>query len=358
MRKKLKVNVVEAAERRILEAFNNNRYVAMSFSGGKDSICMADITIKTMRKYNIDFDRLHVQFYDEEGIFPDFERTVQEWRQRFIELGAHFYWFCVPIKHYNCVNKLENDESFICWEPGKEHLWIRPKPKHAISRHKLFEPGMSYQSFADRLFKGVPIIVGLRMYESIQRLAVVSKTKPSQKKFVYPIYDWRDNDVWLYIQQNNLTFPETYIHLYKVGVQVNKLRISQFFSIDTIRTIPRILEFQPGLYEAIIKREPNADLVMLYHETEMFRSSRQNQKHKEQHDWKTKFDKEFKRAIKYPQDYPGMKSVRRLVHHTDEYTRQSTWRNIYQVLVAGDPKERRSRAIMGQLRADNKRAGT
>ena len=26
------------------------------------------------------------------------------------------------IKHYNCCNKLANDESFICWEPGQERF--------------------------------------------------------------------------------------------------------------------------------------------------------------------------------------------------------------------------------------------
>ena len=47
--KDLKCNVVEAAERRVLEAFHNNKTVSMSFSGGKDSICMADIVIKSMQ---------------------------------------------------------------------------------------------------------------------------------------------------------------------------------------------------------------------------------------------------------------------------------------------------------------------
>ena len=47
--KTLNISVVEAAERRVLEAFNNNKLVTLSFSGGKDSICMADIVVKTMQ---------------------------------------------------------------------------------------------------------------------------------------------------------------------------------------------------------------------------------------------------------------------------------------------------------------------
>ena len=66
--KELNCNVVEAAERRVYEAFQNNKTVAMSFSGGKDSICMSDIVIKTMQKYGISFARLMVIFFDEEEI--------------------------------------------------------------------------------------------------------------------------------------------------------------------------------------------------------------------------------------------------------------------------------------------------
>lgn len=60
--KDLDINVVEAAERRILEAFNKNKVLAVSFSGGKDSICMCDILIKTMHKYSIPFSRIMVVF--------------------------------------------------------------------------------------------------------------------------------------------------------------------------------------------------------------------------------------------------------------------------------------------------------
>lgn len=74
--KELEINVVEAAERRILEAFNRNQFVSMSFSGGKDSICMADMVVKTMQKYGIQFSRLMVIFFDEEAIYPDVEQIV------------------------------------------------------------------------------------------------------------------------------------------------------------------------------------------------------------------------------------------------------------------------------------------
>ena len=66
--RELEVNVVEAAERRIIDAFEKNKLVSLSFSGGKDSISLSHMVITTMQKYNIPFNRLLVVFFDEEAI--------------------------------------------------------------------------------------------------------------------------------------------------------------------------------------------------------------------------------------------------------------------------------------------------
>lgn len=199
---------------------------------------MCDMLIKTMQKYIIPFSRIIVVFFDEEAIYPDVEQIALEWRSRFMSLGAKFYWFCLPIRHYNCCNRLANDESFICWEPGKESVWVRPMPKFAIRNHSKFRMGMSYQEFGAKIFKSVPQMIGLRMAESIQRRQSIASIRIST--FLYPIYDWRDNDVWLYIKLNNLTIPMTYIYLYKTGVPLNKLRISQFLALIQSSHYPRL----------------------------------------------------------------------------------------------------------------------
>lgn len=353
--KTLDCNVVEAAERRVFEAFNRNKTVAMSFSGGKDSICMADIVVKAMQKYGISFARLMVIFFDEEAIYPDVEKIALEWRGKFMSLGAKFYWFCLPIKHYNCCNKLANDESFICWEPGKESVWVRPMPKFAIRNHTAFRMGMTYQMFGEKIFKDIPQMVGLRMAESLQRRSAISAMHKST--FIYPIYDWKDQDVWLYIQRTGLQIPITYIYLYKVGVALNKLRISQFFSIDTIKSLPKVLEFYPDLYERILKREPNADLVMLYWDTDMFRSSKQEQKFDlgKGKDYKTIFKEAMRKAAEHPEDYPGYEKAKKIYARVNEATSQKTYKKMYQLLLAGDPKMRTYRILVGDLYRDTQK---
>ncbi|MFB9120975.1 hypothetical protein ACFFUE_07210 [Bergeyella porcorum] len=352
IRKNYNIDVVKAAERRVLETFNKNQYVSMSFSGGKDSICLANVVLKTMIKYNIDFSRLIVIFFDEEAIYPDIEKITLHWRNVFLSHGAKFYWFCLPIKHFNCCNRLSNDESFICWEPGKSNVWVREMPKFAIRNHAKFKMGMSYQQFGEKIFKNTPQIVGLRVAESVQRLGSIAGITKSN--FVYPLYDWKDDDVWLYIQRENLQFPETYIYLYKVGVQRNKLRISQFFSIDTIKSLPKVLEFYPDLYQRVIRREPNADLAFLYYETDMFRSATQGRKFSEKKDYKKMLFDELKKAAKNPSDYADYETTKKIVSRMvkDNYS-NAIYQKVYQLLISGDPKKREYRVLIGKIEKEN-----
>ena len=355
--RELDISVLEAAEKRILEVFNRNKLVSISFSGGKDSICLAEMVIRTMQKYGISFSRLMVIFFDEEAIFPDVEQIVLQWRSRFLSLGARFYWFCLPIRHYNCCNRLANDESFICWEPGKESVWIRPMPKFAIRWHKEFKMGMSYQEFGKHIFKNIAQLVGLRANESLQRRITIGNKSadPEKSVFNYPIYDWEDNDIWLYIKLNGLEIPKTYLYLYKVGVPLNKLRISQFFSVDTIKTLPKVMEFYPDLYQRVLLREPNADLVMLYWDTDMFRSSRQDTKFGEEKDYKSMLREEMKKAAEHPESYAGYLPAKRLYSMMDGSEDNKTCQKVYQILVAGDPKKRTYRVVIGDIHKSKKK---
>lgn len=348
-------NVVEAAEKRIVHLFETNKVVCFSTSGGKDSICTADVLIKAMQKNGISFSRLFVIFFDEEAMHEDVIEIAMEQRQRFLQLGAKFYWFCLPIRHYNACSRLQDDENFFCWEPGKEDKWVRKIPPFAIRRHTAFKYGQSYQAFCHAVFKNIPIICGLRMSESVQRRSYLCQVKDGI--IFSPIYDWNDNDVWLYIYLNHLRFPQTYIHLYKVGVPRNKLRISQFLSIDTIKTLPKLFEFDTSLAERILRREPNAELAFLYWDTPMFRSNGDRAKLDEENngdniDYKAKFIDAIKVAPQYPEMYPGYRNARYLFAKMGEHHSQKLWRDLLQVLVADDPKNRQQRAIAMRIQAE------
>ena len=122
------INVVEAGIVRIRNAFCNGLPVYMSFSGGKDSLCLGHLVLDMIQRGEISAGQLTVQFIDEEAIFPCIEDTVRDWRRKFILAGAKFEWYCMEVRHFNCFNQLENDESFICWDNIRNFLIRNAQP--------------------------------------------------------------------------------------------------------------------------------------------------------------------------------------------------------------------------------------
>ena len=76
------INIIEAAKIRIRNVFRNGLPVYMSFSGGKDSLCLAHLVMALIQAGEIDPAQMIVQFIDEEAIFPCVEEKVREWRKK------------------------------------------------------------------------------------------------------------------------------------------------------------------------------------------------------------------------------------------------------------------------------------
>lgn len=145
------IDVVEAARRRIRNVFSNGCKVYLSFSGGKDSLCLAQLVWEELATGAINPAQLTVVYVDEEGMFPDIIEIVKHWRKRFLSVGAGFEWLCLEFKHFSCLNALTSDESFILWDRNKADLWIRTPPPFAIMRDDRLKAGQeTYQSFLAR----------------------------------------------------------------------------------------------------------------------------------------------------------------------------------------------------------------
>ena len=224
------IDVVKAAEIRIKNVFGNGLPVFFSFSGGKDSLCLAQLMVNLANRGEINMKQLTVQFIDEEAIFPCMEEMTKKWRRIFMMMGAKFEWYCVEVKHYNCFNELSNDETFICWDSTKQDVWVRQPPSFAIRSHKLLRPRIdAYQDFLPRTTVSGITMVGIRTAESVQRLQnIASMTKAgnrmTSKKQVFPIYDWTDNDVWLFLLRNYVDIPEIYLFLWQSGSSKRQMR--------------------------------------------------------------------------------------------------------------------------------------
>ena len=357
-RKQASINVLQAAYIRIKNAFGNGLPVYMSFSGGKDSLCLANLTLELIQRGEIDPGQLTVHFIDEEAIFPCIEKTVKEWRRKFIMSGAKFEWYCLQVRHFNCFNQLENDESFICWDAEKAGSWIRQPPAFAIRNHPLLrERQDTYQEFLDKKCAGGMTMVGVRIAESLQRLqnfariTVNGKNSVGRKK-IYPIYDWKNSDVWLYLKEKNIEIPDIYLYLWQTGHNRNQLRVSQFFSVDTARSLVKMNEYYPNLLDAIIKREPNAYLAALYWDTEMFgrntRARKRMESGEQEKDYRAELHKMFSNFDRYFPTKHKRKianSYRNFYLSVMQIIDDNDLKRLYEGLIGGDPKLRSLRAI-------------
>lgn len=355
---KADIDVVTAAKHRIRNAFRNGVTVYLSFSGGKDSLVLAQLTYSLIASGDIDPSLLVVQFVDEEAIFPCIEQTVKDWRRKLLLAGAQFEWYCVEVRHFNCFNELSEEESFICWDREKQDVWVRQPPPYAIRTHPMLKPRVdNYQSFMPRVCMDGITMTGVRSAESVQRLQYMSRMNLggrgiTGRRQMFPIYDWTTNDVWLYLLNEHVEIPKVYLYLWQSGASKNQLRVSQFFSVDTARSLVQMNEYYPDLMERIIRREPNAYLAALYWDSEMFgrrtKTRRQNEGEGPPKDYKALLIEMFNDMPRYFNTEHKMKiakAYRNLFLKSDLVATPKDYRKMYEALVRGDPKMRSLRAL-------------
>lgn len=370
VKKESNIDVLTAARQRIINVFSNGCKVYMSFSGGKDSICLGHLVYTLIKEGKIDPSLLTVQFVDEESMYDDVIDIVKDWRKRFLMVGAKFEWYCLEFRHYNCLNTLTDEESWIIWDRNQKENWIREMPAFAIKEHPQLNRGVdTYQQFLPRITQDGINLIGTRANESVQRLinfADRNMNALDNKRAVMPIYDWKDKDVWLYIYRNQLDFPITYVQMWQVGVAKNRLRISQFFAIDTVQSLLRISEFKPDLMKRIEKRQPNAYIACLYWDTEMFHRSTRNRK---KLDAKKEDKKNYRILLQlkirevldekngYSDAWKGIaQSYKYAMMKAIQYSsNDEIFRRLYEAFCSGDFKKRSQRAILTKLFDDAKK---
>lgn len=352
-----KLDVVTAAKTRIKNVFSNGLPVFFSFSGGKDSLTMAQLIMELANEGTINLQQLTVQFVDEEAIFPCIERTTMEWRRKFILAGARFEWYCIEVRHYNCFNELQEDESFICWDRFKQDVWVRTPPEFAIRSHPLLKAREdTYQDFMPRVCSGGITITGVRAYESVQRMLNISRIGDGKPRItnngqILPIYDWRDNDVWLYLRDQHVEIPDVYLYLWQSGTRKNQLRVSQFFSVDTAKSLVSMNEYYPDLLERVIRREPNAYLAALYWDSEMFgrrtrtRAALEGDDRKDYKGLLLKMLGDMDRYFNTASKRKIAEEVRTFFLRCSAIITYDDCRSMYELLIRGDPKRRAFRAL-------------
>lgn len=279
-KRKLGKNVFDAAVERIRYTFENFDKVYLSYSAGKDSTVMLYLAAEEARRTG---KRFGVLLVDLEG---QYKMTIHhaERQLRNVEDVADVYWVCLPISLRNAVSVYE--PKWCCWEPGREKDWIRLPPEFAITDpdyFDFFEPRMEFEEFVP-LFgewyakgKTCACMVGIRADESLNRyrtIASATKTRFDDKQWttkvtdnvfnVYPIYDWRQDDIWIYHAKSGKEFNELYEYMYKAGVALGNMRICQPYGDDQRRGLWLFHLIEPETWARVVARVNGANSGALY----------------------------------------------------------------------------------------------
>ena len=279
----LEINVLQAARERISFTFDNFESIFLSFSGGKDSSVMFHLVMDEAIKRNR---KIAIMLIDFEAQYKNTEAHALEMFERY-KGNIDLHWICLPIKLRNASSNFE--PVWTCWDAEREADWVRPLPKHEgvvsdIDFYPFFQSGMEFEEFiilfGEWYGQGKPTagFVGIRADESLNRyrtIAIFDKQMYQEKRWttlagdnlynIYPIYDWRTRDIWIYHALNpDREHNKIYDLMHQAGVKPSQQRLCQPYGDDQRRGLWLYHILEPETWFKVVARCNGVNSGALY----------------------------------------------------------------------------------------------
>lgn len=271
-------NVLDAARERIAYAFDSFERLYVSFSGGKDSSVMLHLVMQeAIRRDRV----VGVLIIDLEA---QYTATIDHLREMVQMYRTHMdlHWVCVPLKLRNAVTNYE--PQWMAWQPEKKAIWVRDIPPEATTHYDWYVPGMEFEEFiivwGEWYAQAKPTggFIGIRADESLNRfrtIAVWDKKMHGGKRYttnisselynVYPIYDWRTEDIWrFHAKYPDLPHNRIYDLMHKAGVPISQQRLCQPYGDDQRKGLWLYHILEPQTWLKLIARVNGANTGALY----------------------------------------------------------------------------------------------
>lgn len=279
-RKYLSKSVLDATRERVSYTFDNFEKIYLSLSGGKDSTAMFHVVIEEAVKRNR---KIGVFLLDWECQFQMTIDHIQELVEAY-KNNIDLYWVCLEIETMSACSAFE--PLWRSWDEEKKVLWTREKPQNAIIDPNYFPfyyKGITFEEFVP-LFgkwysegKDTACFVGIRSQESLNRWRAISRedvTRFDNKCYttnvvdnvwnIYPIYDWKVEDVWTYIAKEEKTYNKVYDRMYQAGLSYNQMRIDEPFGDEARKNLWLYQIIEPITWSKFTARMSGINNAALY----------------------------------------------------------------------------------------------
>ncbi len=273
--------------RLIFEEFDN---IFVSFSGGKDSGLLLNITLDFQRKYYPD-KKIGVFHQDFEAQYNCTTEYVERTFAR-VKDEVEPYWVCLPMATRTALSSYEM--YWYPWDDTAESAWCRPMPKHPYVINLANNPMTTYryrmhqEDLAKQFARWYRIshgnkktvcLLGIRTDESLQRYSGVLNKRYGYKgecwitkqfKDVWaasPIYDWSLSDVWHANYLFDYDYNRLYDLYYKAGVSPEQMRVASPFNDSAKESLNLYRVLDPDMWAKLVGRVKGANFGAIYGKT-------------------------------------------------------------------------------------------
>ncbi len=290
VREYLQKSVYDAFRERLEFIFQEFDNIYISFSGGKDSGLLLNLTLDYRNKYYPDrkIGLFHQDFEAQYTVTSEYvERTFEQVKDQ-----VEPYWVCLPMATRTALSSYEM--FWYPWDDTKKESWVRPMPQkeyvvnldnNPIStyRYRMHQEDLAkqfgrwYKTFHGN--KKTVCLLGMRAAESLQRYSGFLNKKYGYKdecwitqqfKDVWcasPLFDWSSEDVW----HANYVFGYDYNRLYDLyymaGLKVSQMRVASPFNDYSKDSLNLYRVIDPEIWVRLVGRVQGANFGSIYGRT-------------------------------------------------------------------------------------------
>ncbi len=289
-REYLQENVFEALQERLKFLFEEFDNIYVSFSGGKDSGLLLNLTLDFQKKYYPQ-KRIGVFHQDFEAQYTVTSEYVEQTFAR-VKEDVEPYWVCLPMATRTALSSYEM--YWYPWDDNKKELWVRPMPQKEYVINLENNPITTYhykmhQEDLARQFgrwyrmahgnKKTVCLLGMRADESLQRYSGFLNKKYGYKQQCWisktfkdvwmasPMYDWSSEDVWHANYLFHYPYNRLYDLYYMAGLKVSQMRVASPFNDYSKDALNLYRVIDPDVWVKLVGRVQGANFASIYGRT-------------------------------------------------------------------------------------------